>query len=410
MNVLDRRYLLTVGPWRAIGYLASTVPVGVAAAVPFGLLGLPLLLAYSRLQPIWILPGLALLVGLGPLVAMPLADVERARLRLLGYRAVRSGHRPVRAERWLRTRYTEAATWREVAYAVLLLTAGPVLYGALCLVLVLTVSWLFAPLAVGDGPVALGVGTASTVSEALPYTVVGLTFLPALPYLLGVAAWAHAAAARALVGESEELIEVTRSRARLVDAFEAERTRIERDLHDGTQQRLVSLSLQLGVARLLLDDGSPASEAVADAHQQAKNLMVEVRELIHGIRPQLLTDLGLPDAVRELADRGAVPVTVHTSLPGRPASHVESTAYFVVAEALTNVAKHSGASSAAVTFRQEGELLTVVVRDDGCGGASPDRGTGLTGLADRVGAAGGRLLLSSPDGGPTTMRVELPWN
>lgn len=84
MNVLDRRYLLTVGPWRAIGYLASTVPVGVAAAVPFGLLGLPLLLAYSRLQPIWILPGLALLVGLGPLVAMPLADVERARLRLLG--------------------------------------------------------------------------------------------------------------------------------------------------------------------------------------------------------------------------------------------------------------------------------------------------------------------------------------
>ncbi|GAA0228995.1 sensor histidine kinase [Cryptosporangium japonicum] len=409
MNVLDRRYLLTAGPWRAIAYLVSTVPVGVAAAVPFGLLGLPVLLAFSRLQPVWVVPGVVLVVGLGPLVAVPLAQVERARLRLLGYRGVRSGHRPARAEHWLRTRYTEAATWREVAYAVLLLTAGPVLYGALFLVVVLVVGWVLAPLAVGDGPVALGLGTVSTVSEALPYTVTALLALPVLPYLFGVAAWAHGAVARALLGESEELVEVTRSRARLVDAFEAERTRIERDLHDGAQQRLVSLSLQLGVARMLIDEGTPAAEAVADAHQQAKNLMVEVRELIHGIRPQLLTELGLPDAVRELADRSAVPVTVHASLPGRPASHVEGTAYFVVAEALTNVAKHSGASSATVTLRRDGTLLTVLVSDDGCGGASPDRGTGLTGLADRVAAAGGRLLLSSPDGGPTTLGVELPW-
>ncbi|MFG1926514.1 sensor histidine kinase [Cryptosporangium sp. NPDC048952] len=410
MNVFDRRFLLSLWPWRATAFVASTVPVGVAAAVPFGVLGLPFLLALTRHEPVWIVPGAGLVVGLGPLVALPLADVERARLRLLGYSVVRSGHRPVSPGSWLRTRYTEAATWREVAYALLLLTAGAVLYSALALVLVLTASWLVAPLAVGDGPVVLGLGAVTTVAEALPYAVAGLVVLLLLPYLVTLTAWAHGAVARAMLGESEELIEVTRSRSRLVDAFEAERTRIERDLHDGAQQRLVSLTLQLGVAKVLLDDETPAAHAVADAHQQAKNLMVEVRELIHGIRPQLLTELGLPDAVRELADRSPVPVAVHASLPGRPAPHVEITAYFVVAEALTNVAKHSNGHTATVTLAREGPTLTVAVSDDGRGGASPDRGTGLTGLADRVAAVGGRLLLSSPDGGPTRLRVELPWN
>lgn len=407
---MDRRFLISAWPWRAAAYLVSTVPVGVAAAVPFGLLALPWLLVAPK-GVLWLPVGTVLMAAFGPLVAMPLAHVERSRLRLLGYGSVRSGHRsaPPGAWQWLRTRYTEAATWRELAYALLLITAGAVLYATVFLVLGLAVGWVLAPIAVGDGPVALGLGTVSTAAGAVPYAVAGVLLLPVLPYLAALVAGAHGAIARGLLGDSE-VVEVTRSRTRLVDAFEAERARIERDLHDGAQQRLVSLSLQLGVARVLLDDETPAAAAVAAAHEQAKSLMVEVRELIHGIRPQLLTDLGLPDAVRELADRSAVPVGIAASLPARPAPHVEATAYFVVAEALTNVAKHSGATGAMVTLAREAGRLAVVVRDDGVGGASPERGTGLTGLADRVAAAGGRTLLTSPAGGPTSLRVELPWS
>jgi signal transduction histidine kinase len=193
-----------------------------------------------------------------------------------------------------------------------------------------------------------------------------------------------------------------------VDAFEAERLRIERDLHDGAQQRLVSLTLQLGLARLDVPPDSPAAVTVATAHEQAKQLMVELRELIHGIRPQVLTDRGLPAALRELADQSSIPVTVDGDLPARLPSTVEGTAYFVVAEALTNVAKHSRATGAGVTVRQRTGVLTVEIRDNGHGGADLRRGTGLTGLADRLAVIDGRMWLSSPAGGPTLLRVELP--
>ena len=416
--VADRRFLFGAWPWRAAAFLASTVPVGVAVAFPFGLLGLPWLVLVARGSPSvsdvpLLVGGSVALAAFGPLVALPLADVERARLRLVDERVLRSEHRAAAdAWTWLRTRYTEAATWRELGYALLLVTAGPVVYGLVLMVPVLLISWLLAPFAVGDGPVALGLGTVDTQAQALPFAVAAVLLLPAVPYLLAVVAGAHAAVATALLGTRDlraELIEVTRSRARLADAFEAERQRIERDLHDGAQQRLISLSLQLGVARLLLDEEAPAGAAVADAHRQAKELMTELRELIHGIRPQLLTDLGLPDALRELADRSPVPADVRASLPGRPAPHLETTAYFVVAEALTNVAKHSGAERVAVTVAREADVLTVEILDDGRGGADPGGGTGLTGLADRVAAVDGRMLLASPAGGPTRLRVELPW-
>jgi signal transduction histidine kinase len=205
-----------------------------------------------------------------------------------------------------------------------------------------------------------------------------------------------------------ELVEVSRSRARLADAFEAERRRIERDLHDGAQQRLVGLTLQLGLARLDLPPGSPAAEAVAAAHEQAKQFMAELRELIHGIQPQVLTDLGLPAALGELADHSPIPVAVDAHLAGRLPSQIENTAYFAAAEALTNIAKHSGATSASVTARQHDTVLTIEISDNGHGGADPHRGTGLTGLADRAAVTGGRMLLSSPPGGPTLLRVELP--
>jgi signal transduction histidine kinase len=291
----------------------------------------------------------------------------------------------------------------------------PVLYSVALLLVVLIGAMAASPLLVSDGgEVSLGFGQVADVEGALPYALAGTALLPAVPYVFALVAGAHAAAARALLcgGDTEELraqlVEVSRSRARLVDAFEAERRRIERDLHDGAQQRLVGLTLQLGMARLDLPPDSPAARTVTEAHTQAKQLMAELRALIHGIHPQVLTDRGLAAALRELADDAAVPVTVSTDLPERLPEHVSHAAYFVVAEALTNVAKHAQAASASVTARLRDGVLVVEVGDDGQGGADPARGSGLTGMADRVAVADGRMLLSSPPGGPSLLRVELP--
>lgn len=421
-----RRFLISGWPWRSAGYLLSTAVPLASAAVPLALAALPWALA-ARLaggdRPpagtivVLVALGTLLLAVAAPLVAVPLADLERRRLRLVDARPVTSGHRPPAAggaPSWLRTRYGEAATWREAGYVCLLALLTPVLYGAVLVVALLVCGFAAAPLLARDGPVALGWATVGTPGDAVPYAVAGVVLLPALPYLLALLAGAQAAVARALLGPGPdgrlraELVEVSRSRARLVDAFEAERRRIERDLHDGAQQRLLSLTLRLGLARLEIPPDSPAAAGVDAAHEEAKRLMVELRELVRGIHPRVLTDRGLPAALGELADRSPMPVTVRADLPGRPPGHVEGTAYFVVAEALTNVVRHSGASAATVTVRQEGGVLAVEVGDDGAGGADPRRGSGLTGLADRVAVIGGRLLLSSPPGGPTLLRVELP--
>ncbi|MFF5075993.1 sensor histidine kinase [Actinoplanes sp. NPDC000266] len=426
--VTRRRFLASAWPWRAVAYLLTTGPVVAVVAVPMVLLGLPWAILLRRVVT-WndpslvelaflLLGGCLLIAGLGPLVAVPTAEVERRRLALIDTRLTRSGHRPVPTSQplvWLRTRYTEAATWRALCYAILLVGAVPIWYGTVLILLVVIAVAVAGPLLVdGHDAVSLGLGTVTTVSEALPWALFGVALLPAVPYLLAATAGAHAAAARLLLSAPAdtdlraELTEVARSRVRLVDAFEAERRRIERDLHDGAQQRLVSLTLQLGLARVDLSDDSPAGQAVAGAHEQAKLLMAELRELIHGIRPQTLTELGLPGALRELADQAPIPVRVRADVPARPPPGVESVAYFVAAEALTNVFKHSRATSAAVTAVAEDGVLIVEVLDDGQGGAEPARGTGLTGLADRVAVADGRMLLSSPLGGPTLIRVEIP--
>ncbi|MEO3748549.1 sensor domain-containing protein [Plantactinospora sp. B5E13] len=422
----QRRFLLSGWPWRSAGYVLSTAPVALAAGVPLGLLALPWLVVLAALadgdRPFGALAALLVLAPLlvlvfGPAVALPLAALERWRLRLVDTRPLRSGHRRPPAPGlwpWLRTRYTDAATWRDLGYAALLVTVVPVLHLVALTGVLLIGVMATSPLLVADGTVSLGVDQASTVAEAVPYAVAGVLLLPAVPYLLAAAAGVHGALARALLDDSTgdllraELVEVARSRARLVDAFEAERRRIERDLHDGAQQRLVNLTIQLGLARLDLPAGTPAATALARAHEQAKQIMAELRELIHGIRPQLLTDRGLPAALDELADRAPVPVTVRTDLPDRPPGHLEDIAYFVVAEALANVAKHSTATRATVDVHERAGVLAVEVTDDGRGGADPARGTGLTGLADRIAVVDGRLLLSSPGGGPTVLRVELP--
>jgi signal transduction histidine kinase len=430
LEAVTRRWFLVTGwPWRSLGYLLTTPLLAMVAGLPLTLLGLPWIVLLVQLvdgDSRWPL-GTVVLVALlgaasvaagGPLVGLPLAIVERWRLRLVDARPAASGYH--RAPEpglwsWVRTRYTEAATWRALGYLGLLVTVAPVLYGVGFLLVLLVVAMATSPLLVGDGSeVSLGFGQVSNLEEALPYALVGIAFLPAVPYLFALIAGAHAAAARALLcgGNTEELrtrlVEVSRSRARLVDAFEAERRRIERDLHDGAQQRLVGLTLQLGMARLDLAPDSPAARTVAEAHAQAKQLMAELRELIRGIHPAVLTDRGLAAALRGLADDAAVPVTVSADLPARLPVHVEHAAYFVVAEALTNVAKHSLATSASVTAHLADDVLVVEVGDDGQGGADPARGSGLTGMADRIAVADGRMLLSSPPGGPTLLRVELP--
>ncbi|MEV5825768.1 sensor domain-containing protein [Spirillospora sp. NPDC052242] len=419
-----RRFLLTRWPWRCAGYLLTTpIPV-LAAAVPFGLFALPWAEALSSPHGVGArlllgALGVLLVAGIGPLVALPLAEVERRRLRLVDSRPVRpraTGAAAADVWPWSPVRYGDAAVWREMGYAFLLVTVVPVLYGAFLVFALVVAGLVLSPLlARGAGqPVALGVAEVATPTGAIPYALLGAVLLAALPYLAALLAGAHGAVARALLGRDRderlraELVEVARSRARLVDAFEAERRRIERDLHDGAQQRLLGLTLQLGLARVDIPPDSDAGRSVAEAHEHAKLLMGELRELIRGIHPRVLTDRGLPAALRELADRSPVPVTVRADLPGRLAPHEEGTAYFVAAEALANVAKHSRATRASVTVRIRDGMLVLEVEDDGCGGADPALGTGLTGLADRVAVVDGRMLLSSPAGGPTVLRVESP--
>lgn len=201
------------------------------------------------------------------------------------------------------------------------------------------------------------------------------------------------------------LLEVEASRARIVAAGYEERRRLERDLHDGAQQRLVSVGLALRHVQFAFGD-SPAAKAIDGAVQELTVAIGELRELANGVRPAYLDD-GLDVALRELAGRIPLPVTVHTG-PDRFPADIEATAYFVAREALTNAVKHAGAASVEIRTRIRGDRLVLTVRDDGAGGADPARGTGLRGLADRVTAQGGRVHVDSPPGAGTTLTAELP--
>ena len=207
-----------------------------------------------------------------------------------------------------------------------------------------------------------------------------------------------------------QLAEVRASRARIVEATDAERRRVERDIHDGAQQRLVALSLALGRARTRLGPSAdPELEAsLAQASDEVRQALVELRELARGIHPAILTEAGLEPAVRSLVERSAVPTALDVAVAGRLPAPIEATAYFVVSEALTNVAKHASAGSARIVLAVAGSSLVAEVHDDGCGGADPARGSGLRGLRDRVEATGGRLEVASPAGRGTTVRATLP--
>ncbi|MDU0255643.1 sensor domain-containing protein [Streptomyces sp. PU10] len=411
-----RGYLLSPWPWRALAYLATGAVAGAATLV-----GIVAAVATGGVLAV-ILVGLPLLV-LTALVGIPVARLERHRLRLIDRAPA-----PARPERqpsatgpwpWLTTRLRERATWRELGHALLFaLVLWPldalVVAFALAAPLHLAVTpLLMATAGGGEEAKVLKQWTVTTWPAASGVAVLGLLLLALGGYALGLAAGARAELTRVLVGGPREddqearVVELTRSRVRLVDAFEAERRRIERDLHDGAQQRLVALTMALGLARLDAPPG-PLADQLAKAHGEAGKALEELRELIHGIHPKVLADYGLPAAVADAADRSAVPVDVTLELPGRLPQAVEAAAYFVVCEALANIGRHSGATRAAVTGGHRDGRLVLRVRDDGRGGADAAAGSGLTGLADRVSVLDGRLSLSSPPGGPTLLSVEIP--
>jgi signal transduction histidine kinase len=397
------RLLAGVVPWRSLGYLATGVPVGLLALV--------------------LLPPLVL-TGVGPAVlGVTVAATERRRLRLVDAAPAVSPHRrPVRAGPlgWLATRLREPATWQELAFALLSAVLWPVELAVVMTAVGLTVLPLTAPVLVAVLPAAWipnGVRLDETgLIWLLP--VLGAAAFVVMAYVVTIVAGGRAALTRAMLVPPDgiRLVELTRSRTRLVEGFDRQRQRIERDLHDGVQQRLLSLSVTLGLARIASDAAAATGAGrfgeldrlITQAHQESKAIVDQLRDLVRGIHPWLLTDRGLSAAIAELAARSSVPVTLDLDIHGRLPPSVETTSYYTISEALTNVDKHSGAGQATVSAHHRGGRLTVEVRDDGRGGADAEQGTGLQGLADRAEAAGARLLVASPSGGGTIVRLEVP--
>jgi signal transduction histidine kinase len=318
----------------------------------------------------------------------------------------------------------DLATWRALVY--LLLVAFPV---GLTLFVVATALWatalysVTAPVwwfLVPDSAHDDFLWDGNTIDSGWEWAAVvggGVLLVLVTPWIVRALAALDVVLMRALLGPTRGELERALARSAeqrdlAVSAAADGRRQIERDLHDGAQARLVSLAVDLGRARQRLEQGgSPeeATELVRSAHEEAKQALVEIRDLARGIHPAVLMDRGLDAALSSLAARSPVPVSLRSELGAeRPPEQVESTAYFVVAEALTNVARHSEARHAAVSIVRDDGALVVEVRDDGVGGAEAAPGSGLAGLRDRVGALGGSLVVVSPRGGPTAVTAVLP--
>ena len=395
----------------ATTYVALSAAIGTVAAIVL----VPTLLAGTALL-------LFALVG-APLLAFVfaathvLARFERRRVgALLGIdfpsRSLpRDGSVPRRALKWMSSR----GAWLELIYGVVALPFVGWVGGFLVFTgWGVALSFLTFPLwgwaTPGEGDL-FGFDVGYGYSSAL-HVAGGAAALYAAPWLARGVAAVQVAMARLLLepGERERLTArvdtLEETRAGMVAAADAERRRIERDLHDGAQQRLVSLAMTLGRAKVA-EDPNHTRRLVDEAHGEAKEALIELRNLARGIHPAVLTDRGLDAAVSALAARCPVPVAVDVDLPRRAGPGTEAIAYFVVAEALTNVAKHADATRAWLTAEFQGDRLVVEILDNGRGGADP-AGSGLAGLRDRVRAVDGDLTLASPPGHGTTLRVELP--
>ncbi|MBD2891166.1 hypothetical protein amrb99_00680 [Actinomadura sp. RB99] len=395
--------------WLATAQVAAGGAVGLAglAAVAFPI-AVGIELARSVVAP---------LVVLAVVLAVVRGCTALQRSRITAFTgADPAGDRP--RPSWQRWPFT-AGAWRQVAYhfvagplaVAMAALVGAVWSGGLLLATAPVHAWTLPP----DGP--LGWNPRAPLAVAA-MTVAGVLLLLLGPALAAALARADLAVARAFLGPTrrQERAALARrmsglaaSRAATVEAADAERRRIERDLHDGAQQRLVSLAMNLGIARATLKDlPEPARDVVARSHEEAKLALTELRDFIRGLHPAVLDELGLDAALSGLAGRTPIPVDVRVDLPERPAPALESVAYFVVSEALTNVVKHAGASRAEVALARRDDRIVLTVVDDGRGGASTAGGSGLAGLSRRVASVDGTLSLSSPTGGPTRLTVELP--
>jgi signal transduction histidine kinase len=399
-----------LGGLAAIGLAFTNLPLLAVSVVALALAAVPFL-------------GLALFPWTMTLVRMR-TDLERRRASRTGVLVTRPYHPPPdRAVPggWKRFRWivTDPATWRDLAWllpgAIVGFTLGTIgvlvpLYGLAGLILTPLWIWL------GTG--WYGYGAVWSIDR----WPAGLLCLPQGALILAAGLWAapwlrrvDAYFARLFLAPTSaaelrlRVMQLTVTRADTVDAQAAELRRIERDLHDGVQARLVSLNMIIGLADTLID-GSPAEahKLLAEARESSGTALVELRHLVRGLHPPVLAERGLGGAVRALALRLPVPITVDVDLPGRPDTPVESAAYFAVAEALTNMVRHSRAQTGSVSIRHADGALAMVVTDDGTGGADPADGTGLRGIERRLAAFDGTIMLSSPPGGPTVITMEVP--
>lgn len=374
-----------------------------------------------------VLIGGVLLIPVGVMVARGFARFERIRMRgMLGKEAATPRYlcAPSGSGFWRRmlTPLKDPQSWLDVVWALVALVTGTLAF-------VVTLAW-WAATAAGltywfwqqflpdPGPddhelaYYLGLGDGRAAASAVEF-VLGLVALVTLPWAVRLVALIHSSLASVLLCSRAELqdqvvrVEGTRDAARLAEAESLRR--LERDIHDGPQQRLVRLTMDLGRAKKqVADDPDRAAETLDDALAQARETVAELRSLSRGIAPPLLVDRGLAAALEEMLSQSVVPVTSRIDVPAQLPPHVETAVYFVVAEALTNVAKHSGARSAEVAVVADGGAVEVRVQDDGVGGAHPAKGLGLSGLRQRLAAVDGTLEITSPEWGGTTLVARIP--
>jgi signal transduction histidine kinase len=394
----------------AIGLAFTNLPVLAVALIALALAPVPYL-------------GLAL-VPWGMTLVRLRADLERRLASRTGILITRPYHPPPEHDtpgswphfRWI---VTDQATWRDLAWLVPGAIVGFGL-GAICVAvplyglagLTLTPLWIW----LGTGWYGYGVHwSVDSFADGLLCVPQGAAILAAGLWLAPWLRRVDARFARLFLAPTKaaelrlRVTQLTVTRAGTVGAQAAELRRIERDLHDGAQARLVSLGMMIGLAEELVDrDPAAARKLLAEARASSGTALVELRHLVRGIHPPVLAERGLDGAVRALALSLPVPITVDIDLPGRPDTPVESAAYFAVAEALTNMSRHSGARTGSVSLRHANGVLTMVVADDGAGAADPAGGTGLRGVERRLAAFDGTMVLSSPEGGPTVITMELP--
>ncbi|MER5638340.1 sensor domain-containing protein [Kitasatospora sp. NPDC002227] len=410
------RALISPVLWRASIHLVLDGLVALAGVVVLLVLVVAVCLAPAGLV------GLPVTVAVG-WALFRLAAVERARFAVTCGLELDELPTPVwswRLARTLQSLVQNRCTWRLIGYFVLLM---PV---AVITVVGVALTWA-VPLTLGllpayyrglpGGQAQIGPFLVDSFPRALLVALVallvGAVFSPLIVKLLLALDTALAVALLSRPRDMEleqRVIDLTESRARVMEAAEAERKRIERDLHDGAQQRLVAMSITLGrvSSRLKKSGDHETGKMVEDVRRETLSTIAELRNLARGLHPPVLTDRGLEGSLAAVAALAPVPVRLDVQVEPRPSPAIEAVAYFTVTEALTNVAKHAQATRAWVEIRREGDRLDVRVGDDGRGGADRAAGTGLTGLADRVSGVDGRFRLSSPVGGPTVIEVELP--